>query len=286
MACLFTPCPAPPQAGRWSSSWRGFRSQPLPPAAVASALQDVSFAGDPPSHPLPQPARVGPFRPSLVASVSPPRTMARNSCPEQGRGSVSPAAKLQTEDIRAIFPKSCKQQLSRVSGAFQVFAQSGGVCSFRWFPLSPSSRGSPAVRPWSPMEPRLRCESGRPQHVPAAASCPHPGSVSSLPQAPSGQCLLTSLSAAPGRLFPTAGTQNSERNKTRLSTWPAPHAHRGHHTADPGSPCLGSPGPESRSVSDPLALHPTSCLTLRGGGRAGSGQWTWRATLRAGRAPG
>lgn len=61
--CLFTPCPAPPRAGRQSSS---FRSRPQALATVASTLQDVSFAGDPPSHPFPQPARVRPLRASLL----------------------------------------------------------------------------------------------------------------------------------------------------------------------------------------------------------------------------
>lgn len=75
--------------------------------------------------------------------------------PKLGCRSLSPATELQTENIRAIFPQSCKQQLSRICGAFQVFAQSNHVCNFRspcWFFSLPFLSGEPSCQAWISLE--------------------------------------------------------------------------------------------------------------------------------------
>ena len=56
-----------------------------------------------PSLSLPESAHLD--RVSGGLSFSTPHDGEKQSSPEQGHGSVSPAAKLQTENIRAIFPQ-------------------------------------------------------------------------------------------------------------------------------------------------------------------------------------
>lgn len=199
------------------SSWRGFRSQPLPAATVASALQDMSFAGDPPSHPLPQPARVGPFGPSLVASVSPPpHDGGETAAPSKTLTRASPSGQAANrEDIRAIFPKSCKQQLSRSPEPSKylhraaVSAVSAGFLS----PLPPGRQLSGLGLPWSrdcAASLGVPSTSRRASAAPRLRFFPSPGSQWSV--------FAHQLVCSPWQAFPTAGTQNSERNKTRLST--------------------------------------------------------------------
>lgn len=133
--------------------------------------------------------------------------------PRLGRRSLSPATELQTENIRAIFPQSCKQQLSRICGAFQVFAQSNHVCNFRspcWFFSLPFLSGEPSCQAW------VSLESGRRPgtavlHVSStfgqrAVSSPHwlfsLFFLFSFPNSRSVRCILTGLHEARVKPFP------------------------------------------------------------------------------------
>lgn len=198
--------------------------------------------------------------------------------PRLGRRSLSPATELQTENIRAIFPRSCKQQLSRICGAFQVFAQSNHVCNFRspcWFFSLPFLSGEPSCQAWVSLESGrrpgaavLRVSSAFGQR---AVSSPHWWfSLLFLffPKLSVGPLYSYWLARSSYQAFsPQLGThKNRNRNETRLfCPWRLTQGHPVRQS--PGRSCLGDGSgggvSESRSSSD--SFTPCQCRAVQSG---------------------